>query len=210
MKPRAGIALLALGVAGAVAAPRSSIAQDTGRVQVPVGRAARGGGRQGLSRPFAGEGRQGRAGDLTDRQLAVREIRQRMDQRIRNQLQLNPQQFRSLKQTEQKYNRQRTDVNLAERQTRQSLIAAMNDTGPRDQAKIAQYIDALTQSQRKKADLVEAEQKELSIFLTPMQRAQLLGLRENLQKLLQQLNQRMPAAPPSAAGAKRDTTPLGR
>jgi hypothetical protein len=51
------------------------------------------------------------------------------------------------------------------------------------------YLARLVQAQRKRADLLEAEQKELAGFLNPVQRAKYLALREQLQKRVAQLRQ---------------------
>ena len=58
----------------------------------------------------------------------------------------------------------------------------------------------------KRADLLEAEQKELSTFLTPLQRAQYLGLKEQLDRKILQLRQQNALAP----GAKPDSLPPER
>ena len=209
--------LLVIAAACAIALPPASLAaQDTGRGQVPVVGRGRGVGRQTLpplrpglaarpGRANAGPlaaARQGQALDPQERQAAIRQIRQAMARRIRNQLALSPDQFRTLQTTEQKYDRQRNELQRQERDTRVALRGAMLDS-VRDQTKIAGYLDQLTQAQRKRADLVDAEQKELSSFLTPMQRAQYLGLKENMAKLIERVNQS--AAPSVPPGAKPDS-----
>jgi len=72
----------------------------------------------------------------------------------------------------------------------------MQDTVNVDQNKIAQYMDQLTQAQRRRADILAAEQKELSGVLTPLQRAKLLALRE-------QLTQRVMQAERAQGGGRR-------
>ena len=183
---------------------------DTGRGIPPAGR-GRAGGRLGAPvRPGLGVRKEALAAqdhplDPAERQAAIRLVRQAMNRAYRRQLNLNDGQMRTLQKTEQRYERQRADLLKSERETRKGLRAAMLDTtGTRDQAKIAAYLDQLTQAQRKRADLLEAEQKDLSTFLTPMQRAQYLGLKERLDQRILQLRQQ--SAPPAAKG---DSIPPG-
>jgi hypothetical protein len=61
-------------------------------------------------------------------------------------------------------------------------------------------MNVLVQAQRRRADLFEAEQKELSGFLTPLQRARFTVLQENLARRLQQVQQTTtPPGPPPPA-----------
>ncbi len=143
-----------------------------------------------------------------ERQEAQRQIRQAMNRAFRNRLNLNPTQLRTLVATDQKYDRQRGQLQRDEVQTRRALLNVMRDTtAAPDQAKVSQYIDQLTQSQHKRADLLDAEQKELSTFLTPLQRAQYLSLKERMTKQIDQLNQQTRPSPGAAAAAKPDTVP---
>jgi hypothetical protein len=138
-----------------------------------------------------------------ERQAAIRQIRQAMNRKYRVTLGLNDQQMRTLNQSNQRYERQSNELLKGERETRQALRAAMADTtAPRDQAKIAGYIDQLAQAKRKQVDLAEAEQKELSTFLNPYQRAQYLGLKEQLDKRITQFRQQNAVRP----AAKTDST----
>jgi hypothetical protein len=108
--------------------------------------------------------------------------------------------MRTLNQVNTKYDRQRSDIQRDERQARLGLKAAMEDTAAADQnARIEQQMNALVGAQRRRADLLENEQKELAGFLTPLQRARYSVMQERLQQRLQQLRQSQqdaPAGPP--------------
>jgi hypothetical protein len=123
------------------------------------------------------------------------QVRQAFQARIRQELNLDQPKMRRLNQTDQSFQRQRNELGQSERQTRQALATAMQDSTP-DQGKIDGYINQLIQVQRKRADLLEAEQKELSSFLTPMQRAQYLSLNQQLQARMRGLNQPGRGTPP--------------
>ena len=119
----------------------------------------------------------------------ARELRQKFAAVIQRQLNLSDENAKRLQQTDRKYEQQRVQLRREERETRQALRTALADTANVDQAKVAQYMDQLTLGQRRRADLLEAEQKELATFLSPVQRAKLQGLREQLGQRVKQLQQ---------------------
>ncbi|MEO7084214.1 MAG: hypothetical protein ABI442_10600 [Gemmatimonadaceae bacterium] len=185
-------------------------AQDTGRIARPVIR-GRGERLAAPARPMmgrkAGAGAQVEQLDPAQRQAAIKLLRQTMNRRYRVALGLNNDQMRTLNQTEGRYERQRGELLKSERDARQGIRAAMGDSvASKDQTKIAGYLDQLTQAQRSRADLLEAEQKELSTFLNPLQRAQYLGLKEQLDRRIVQLRQQNLAAP----AVKPDSIPPER
>ena len=195
----------ALLLATLIGASHLAVAQtDTGR-RLPPGGRGRVGGRLGLPVRGGAANAQGQPMDPAERQAAIRLVRQAMNRAYRTRLKLDNEQMQTLTRTDMRYERQRQDLLRSERDTRQGLRAAMADSTP-DQTRIAGFIDQLAQAQHKRADLLDAEQKELSTFLTPLQRAQYLGLKEQVDRRILQLRQQN-ARPP---GAKNDTTPPGR
>ena len=145
--------------------------------QLPVRPGARAAGREAPGRAAA-------PGELPLRQ----QVQQAFRNRVREVLNLDQPQMRRLNQTEQRFNRERAELTQSEKQTRLAMAAAMDDTASHDPAKIDQYINQLVQAQRKRADLLEAEQNELKTFLTPLQRLQYLSLKERLNQRLQEIN----------------------
>ena len=139
-----------------------------------------------VARPGAAARVPGRA---NGQQPLVRELRQRFTVVIQRQLNLSDENTRRLETIDRKYELQRSQLRRDEREARLGLQAALADTANVDQTKISQYMDELTRGQRRRADIVEAEQKELGTFLTPLQRAKLQGLREQLQQRVKQIQQ---------------------
>src|SRR5215831_4663276 len=135
-----------------------------------------------------------------ERAQLQRQVRQAWLGAVRKQLNLSNEQMRTLNQVNTKYERQRSEIQRDERQARVGLRAAMEDTTAADQNnRIEQQMSALVQAQHRRADLFEAEQKELAGFLTPLQRARYSALQERLAQRLQQLRQNQqepPAGPP--------------
>ncbi|MEO6879252.1 MAG: hypothetical protein ABI205_12280, partial [Gemmatimonadaceae bacterium] len=102
-------------------------------------------------------------------------------------------QARQLQASDRRFTQQRNQVLQSERQARLGLKAAMADTsGERDQSKIDQYMSQLVEAQHRRADILEAEQKEMAEYLTPLQRAQYQALHEQLNKRITQLRQSTP------------------
>jgi Spy/CpxP family protein refolding chaperone len=144
------------------------------------------------NRDLRGRGARGQLGDSAapvEQQALVRRIRQAFGGVVRRQLDLNEEKWTQFERVDRDFQRRRTQIQRGERQARFALKAAMEDTASVDQAKIAQYLNELTQAQRKRADLLDAEQKELATFLTPLQRAKLQALREQLTRRIAQMQQ---------------------
>lgn len=123
------------------------------------------------------------------RQALVRQVRQAFARVVRKQLSLSDEQMQSLQRVDTKYEQQRRALLRDERQARLDLQTAMADSASADQSRISRQLDVLIQSQRKRADLLDAEQKELSSFLTPLQRAKYFAIKERLNRRLQELAQ---------------------
>jgi hypothetical protein len=170
-------------LSGSLAAQRDSVRRAARGQILPGGKAGR------LNNPPRGSADQA---NLPLRQ----QVRQAFQARVRNELNLDQPKMRRLNQTEQSFTKQRNELGKSERETRQALATAMQDSTP-DQGKIDGYINQLVQAQRKRADLLEAEQKELSSFLTPMQRAQYLALNQQLAARMRQFNQAGRGTPPA-------------
>ena len=157
---------------------------------------SRAGQRQPPARPLQGRGRAARGalqqpGAQANQQALARQVRQAFNVLVRRELDLDDAKARQLQTVERQYQQQRGQVQRDERAARLALKAAMEDTtsGRVDQAKVAQYMDQLVQAQHRRADLLEAEQKDLSSFLTPLQRAKYQALREQLNRRIQALRQ---------------------
>jgi hypothetical protein len=128
-------------------------------------------------------------------QVLAREIRRTFSTVVRRQLGLSDEQAKKLNDVDTRYQRQRTEVGRDERAARLALRTALEDsTAKPDDAKIDEYLGRLVKAQHRRADLLEAEQKDLSGFLSPVQRAKYLGLREQLTRRISQLRQDAPVA----------------
>jgi Spy/CpxP family protein refolding chaperone len=136
-----------------------------------------------------------------NRAILEQRVRQMLAQMARRQLGLNDEQVRQLRGVDQRFEQQRRQLQREEQQTRRALRFALQDSANRDTAKVSQQISQLIQFQRRRADLLDAEQKELAAFLTPMQRGKYLGLQEQVRRRVEQQLQGVPGGrglPPGA------------
>jgi Spy/CpxP family protein refolding chaperone len=129
------------------------------------------------------------AGRAGPQQPLVRELRQRFNGVVQKQLNLSDANARRLESVDRQFQQQRAQLNREAKEARLGLRAALADSTNLDQAKIGEYMDELTREPRRRADILEAEQKELATFLTPVQRAKLQGLREQLAQRVKQIQQ---------------------
>jgi len=118
-----------------------------------------------------------------------RRVQQAIAKAVRSQLNLDDEKMRQLERTTTKFEAERRTLLRDERDARQTLRAAIEDSTATDQNRIEQAMGKMIQIQRKRVDMLEAEQKDLATFLTPKQRAQYFALRERITRRLMELEQ---------------------
>jgi hypothetical protein len=175
---------------GAWIAAASVTVSETARAQRPDSGAGRPrAGRLGRGSPARVDQRANRP--LTPRQqLLQQRVRQAFDGVVRRQLSLNDEQVKRLSEVDRQYQVQRNQVNRDEREARLALREALEDSSRTpDQAKVDGYMSRLVKAQHRRAEILEAEQKDLSTFLTPVQRAKYFALRDQLTRRIQEIVQ---------------------
>lgn len=129
------------------------------------------------------EARAGRGvGQAPNRLALERRARQALGVAIQRQLKLDDQKMRQLQRTDAKFEAERRALTRDEREARQTLKAAMEDSASGDPSKVDAAMKRMIQVQRRRVDLLETEQNELSSFLTPRQRAQYFAIRERVMR----------------------------
>lgn len=149
----------------------------------------------GAQTPDSGVSRRGgpprqRGGGPPGRPALEGRVRQALAEAVKRQLSLDDQQMRQLQRTDEKFDIERRRIGLDEREARQTIRAAIEDSASTDNAKIEAAMRRLLNVQRQRVDLLEAEQKDLSAFLTAKQRAQYFALREQVTRRLMEFQQR--------------------
>jgi hypothetical protein len=144
-------------------------------------------------------------------------VRVRMAQVLRTQLQLSDAQLRQLMMTNRRFEGQKRSLLQQEREIRMGLRDELASGDTARSAQVNTLMDRMLAVQRQRLELLESEQKELSTFLTPMQRARYFGLEEQIRRRLEEMRapnaqpgaaqgrprQALPRRPPAGGGARR-------
>ena len=146
------------------------------------------GSAQGGERQRSGQ-RQGGGGRMDRAQLEQR-FRQRLANLLRTQLGLNDDQMRQLSEVNQRIDVQRRELNRREMMTRRTLRAEVLKHDSADGGRVEELMKEQFKIERERIDLTEAEQRDLSKFLTPVQRARYLGVQEQIRREMDQIRGR--------------------
>ena len=116
-------------------------------------------------------------------------VRERMAQVTRQRLDATDDQMAKLQATNLKFDEQRRILVAQERDIRMSLRDEMLRTDSTHQGHISALMDRLIKTQRQRADIQDAEQKELANYLTPLQRAKYFALEQQIRQRVTQMRQ---------------------
>ncbi len=135
-----------------------------------------------VSSAEAQRGSMGRGADSSRRPPAEldRRIQERMGELLREQLRLSDAQVRQMREHSARFGPRRIALGRDDRATRQSLRDAMRVKDSVNQAEVGTLLDRVLELQRERLSLLEDEQRALSQFLTPVQRARYFAFEEEL------------------------------
>jgi len=119
-----------------------------------------------------------------ERDSLEQQVRRRMSEMLKTQLGLTDDQVRRLQSTNRRFEGQRRALFDQEREVRMDLRRAI-DGG--DTTRVGALLDRMIALQRERLDLTEAEQKELATFMTPVQRAKLFGMEEQIRRRMMEM-----------------------
>ena len=129
-------------------------------------------------------------GGRGNREQLERQFRMRVANLLKTQLGLTDEGLRQLSEVNQRFDRQRRELNRREMMTRRSLRDEVLKRDSANAGRIEQLLTDQFNIERERIDLTEAEQRELSKFLTPIQRARYLGVQEQIRREMDQLRRR--------------------
>jgi Spy/CpxP family protein refolding chaperone len=121
-------------------------------------------------------------------------------------LNLNDSQMQQLGEVNTRFERDRMMLLRDERRARQALRAEVLAGDSANETRVAGLLDQLLAIQRRRLDLTEREQRELSTFMTPTQRAKYFGIQDELRQRLEamrQQRQRQQRRPGDGPGQRR-------
>jgi hypothetical protein len=159
----------------------------------------------GLLVPLAASG-QGAAPQPSpqDRAALEQRVRERMAAMIKNRLGLTDDQMKKLGETNTRYEERRRLLREQERDIRMGMRDELLLGDKANQTRVGEMLDRLLRVQRQRLDIVEQEQKELSGYLTPVQRVRFHALQDQMKKWRDELRgggpDRRPGSRPRGAG----------
>lgn len=175
MKRRSGIALFVVGGFCVYASAAPAQGRPRSESALP---------RPGLRRQPPGQG------GAANRAQLEQQFQQKLYQLTRRRVGLSDEQMDRLVPINRRFETERRGIQREERETRLALRGALRDSSQANQSQISGYVDKLVQLQRRKLDLVDQEQRELSQFMTPAQRARYMALQEQVRRRVEQLRRK--------------------
>lgn len=124
------------------------------------------------------------------REALERQLSERTAQLVQRRLALDDEQMRRLQATNRQFQEQRMALFARERDARQALRSEMTAGDQANQSRVSELLDQTLLLERQRLDLIQAEQRELATFLTPVQRAKLLGIQTELRRRTQDMRRR--------------------
>jgi Spy/CpxP family protein refolding chaperone len=127
------------------------------------------------------------------RRQLERRLHDRLTSVVRDRLHLTQDQVDKLGALNQRYAEQRRALAQRERSLRFELRQQLRRADSADQKRVAELLDQALQAQQARLDLYRNEQSDLSAFLTPVQRAQYMGLQEQVRDRVDDLRRKSSA-----------------
>ncbi len=141
--------------------------------------------------PLAGAGAQQPPPVRRDRAALEQQFRERLEAVLKERLALSDAQLTFLRDVNNRLDSERRSLFREERAVRLEMREALR--GGEDQAtqdRVAGLLERARLVQRKRLDLMDAEQRELATMLTPVQRAKYLGMQEQLRRRAEEMQRR--------------------
>ena len=136
----------------------------------------------------AAHAQQAAAAPQGNRTALEQQFRERTAKLVQQRLGLNDVQLGKLEQSNARYAPQLRQLAAQERDIRGQLRQEMMAGNSANQQHVSDLLDAALRLQRQRLGIVEAEQKELAGFLTPVQRARYIALQAQFGKRAQELS----------------------
>jgi protein CpxP len=114
------------------------------------------------------------------------QFRQRLAKLAQTRIGLSDAQMAQLEQSTARYAPQLSELAKQERETRRQLRVELTATQP-NQQHVSDLLDASLRLQQQRINLIQAEQKDLARFMTPVQRARYIALQQQFRRRTQEL-----------------------
>jgi len=134
------------------------------------------------------------------RPVLEQQFRERVAKLAKARIGLSDAQMAQLHQSTARFAPQLNQVMTQERATRRELRQQLTAQQP-NQQRVSELLDASIRLQRQRIAIVEAEQKDLARFMTPVQRARYIALQQQFRRRAQELSGQRNGGP--RAGPRR-------
>jgi Spy/CpxP family protein refolding chaperone len=141
-----------------------------------------------------------------NRALLQQRIGERLAQMVQQRLGLTDDQMKQLQATNRNYDERRRLLVQQERDIRMALRDEMFRGDSANQSRIGDMLDRAVKVQRQRLDLVESEQRDLSRFLTPLQRAKYFAIQDQMHRRMEQFREQRA---PRGGALRREGGPGG-
>jgi hypothetical protein len=128
--------------------------------------------------------------DSASRARLEGEIRRNFARVVRNRVELTDAQMAKLGPISKRYEQQRRQLQIEERDTRMSLRQTLRDESTADTAQVSKMLRTLVELQQRRSHVLAAEQIELATIMSPIQRAKYMAMQEQIRRRLEQMRQR--------------------
>ena len=142
-----------------------------------------------VGQPPAGGTRGMRPHDPRRQELEKR-FQQRVENMVRQRLQLTDEQAVKLREVASRAEESRRILRRDEMRARQSMREELLSGDNSNEARVVELLDQMPRLERRRLELLEQEQREISRFLTPIQRARYFALQDELRRGMQELQRR--------------------
>lgn len=142
-----------------------------------------------------------------DRAALEQQFRERSAKLAQQRLGLTNTQLAQLEESNARFAPQHNQLAVQERDTRRQLRVEMTSGSQANQQHVSDLLDNSVRLQKQRIALVEAEQKDLARFLTPVQRARYIALQAQFRKRAQELSRDNGMQRPGSGLRKR---PMGK
>ena len=127
-----------------------------------------------------------KAGAATERPVLEQQFKERLARLTQTRIGLTDAQMTQLEQSTARYSPQLTRLAGQERETRRQLRDELTSPQP-NQQHVSDLLDASLSLQQRRLALVQAQQKDLARFMTPVQRARYIALQQQFRRRTQEL-----------------------
>lgn len=139
-----------------------------------------------------GRGEQSSSGQ---RDQLEKRFQERLDSIVKTRLNLSDEQHARLREIASRIEESRRQLRREEMEIRMGIWRELMAGDKASEKKMGELLDRVPKVDRRRVELTEQEQKELSKFLTPIQRARYIGLQEELRRSMQEMQyRRMPSS----------------